>query len=89
MGWESARPRSRARKAILANATHCAICGGPLNPDAPPRTPWSSTVDHQQPRSRGGDHFDPANLRAAHLKCNSSRGDGTRKRPQPARSRRW
>lgn len=48
---------------IRANATECWICGqGPI-----PGDPW--TADHIQPG-------DPdSELRAAHLRCNSRRGD--------------
>ena len=80
---------ARARKAVLEHATHCAICGRPLNPDAPPRTKWSSSVDHIDPLSRGGDPLALDRLRPAHYGCNSRRGDGTKRKPEPARSRAW
>ena len=55
------------RAAILTQHPHCWRCGQPAN-----------TIDHIQPASRGGNLYDPANLRAACAHCNKSRGDGTR-----------
>jgi 5-methylcytosine-specific restriction endonuclease McrA len=87
----------RARKQVLAHASVCAICGRPLNPDAPPRSPWSTSVDHVIPLSamRGWDRADqakvatdPAYLRAVHLGCNSSRGN-RRLAPPRLTSRAW
>lgn len=56
-----------ARARVLAESTVCWICG----------RPGSDTVDHVVPVARGGSH-DAANLRPAHLGCNSSRGAGRR-----------
>ena len=65
--WKALRLR------IIAASTHCWLCREPLT-SAPWPSRWSSTVDHVVPRHHGGDVFDPDNLRAAHLGCNSSRG---------------
>jgi 5-methylcytosine-specific restriction endonuclease McrA len=54
----------------------CALCGRPIDLDAPPRTRWAFSVDHIVPLSAGGPALDPANLRAAHHGCNSRRGAG-------------
>jgi 5-methylcytosine-specific restriction endonuclease McrA len=45
----------------------CYWCGGP-----------AKTVDHLIPLAQGGARLDPANLVAACLPCNSSRGGQTR-----------
>lgn len=74
---------NKARAKALANATHCAICGQPLDHTAPPRTRWSPTVDHIVPRSQGGSILDPKNLRPAHYGCNSRRKDGQPRRRKP------
>ena len=69
----------KARKRVIANATHCAICGQPLVPDAAPRTRWSTSVDHVHPRSLGGPlvpHDWRLSLQAVHYGCNSRRGNG-------------
>lgn len=79
----------KARKAVLEHATHCAICGRPLVPDAPARSRWSSSVDHITPLSKGGHPHAIDGLRATHYGCNSRRGDGTKRKPEPARSRAW
>jgi len=73
----------KARKRVLDGAQVCAICGRPLDRDAPPRSRWSPSADHLLPVSRtiGMDDAtrralacDPQNLRAVHLGCNSRRG---------------
>ncbi len=56
----------------------CWLCG----------EPGARTVDHVVPLSRGGALLDPANLRAAHGRCNSSRGAGDRPVSSPT-SRVW
>jgi 5-methylcytosine-specific restriction endonuclease McrA len=66
------------RLQALRGATHCAICGGQLVPDAPPRSPMSSSVDHRVALANGGAPFDLSNLRVAHLGCNARRGTGRR-----------
>lgn len=72
----------RVRQIVLRTAEVCAICGRRLVSDAPPRSRWSSSVDHVVPLSRGGAPFDVGNLRATHYGCNASRGDGSgRRRP--------
>jgi hypothetical protein len=68
---------------VLRHATHYALCGGEFNPDAPPKSRWSKSVDHIIPFSQLA-HYDPAerhrlsvdpsNMRPAHLICNSKRG---------------
>lgn len=40
--------------------------------------PLSASVDMDPPKSLGGDDTNPNHLRAAHLLCNVSRGNGTR-----------
>lgn len=55
------------RAAVLAEATHCWLCGQPLT-SAPWPHPRSSTADHVTPGDSASE------LRAAHLGCNASRG---------------
>lgn len=95
--WSS-NPRLSNRKAYadLRSAVHrraalgepCAICGKPIDLDAPQwvvradgrrvRAPWSLEVDHVVPLARGGDAFDPANVQPAHRACNRRKGAGAR-----------
>lgn len=88
----------KARAKLLASATHCALCGQPLDHAAPARSRWSPTADHIVPLSQGGSLTAPSNLRAAHYGCNSARGNGVtvgkgtgRRKPSStsASSRRW
>lgn len=61
--------RAQNRRILLANATHCHICGQPARHDDP------LEADHITPVSRGGsDEF--SNLRPAHRSCNRRRGQG-------------
>ena len=82
----------RARADVIASAQVCAICGRPLNPDARPRTRWSTAVDHIVPRTAFG-HLDlatqrflcldPSNLQAVHQVCNGRKGKRAAKVVQP------
>jgi 5-methylcytosine-specific restriction endonuclease McrA len=56
----------KARKYVLAQSNICWLCG----------MPGATTVDHVIPRSHGGED-NVENLRPAHLRCNSSRGNRT------------
>ncbi|MDF2146355.1 hypothetical protein [Knoellia sp. p5-6-4] len=47
------------------------------------------SVDKVVPLSKGGNPFDPGNLRAMHLRCNSSRGNGDHGQNQPRTSTPW
>jgi 5-methylcytosine-specific restriction endonuclease McrA len=79
IAWQNARAR------VVKYATHCGLCGLPLVPDAPPRTRWSTSVDHRTPlhalnlSTAEGRALavNPANLVAAHYGCNSRRGSRT------------
>lgn len=86
----------KARAITIANATHCAICGQPLDHAADPRSRWAPSADHIVPPSQGGTHS-LGNLRAVHYGCNARRGNGTtrgkgtrqRRAPQAGTSRIW
>jgi hypothetical protein len=52
----------------------CWLCGGAVDPAAPPNTPTSATLDHVIPRSRGGGS-EAGNLRLAHRRCNVRRSN--------------
>lgn len=79
----------RARATAIAAARGiCQLCGYPLRPDAKPRTPWSTSVDHIKPLYLGGDPYAASNLRACHLRCNVRRPRPDVKQQQ-AQSRIW
>lgn len=52
----------------------CAICDRVIDPAAVFPDPWSASLDHRVPLSRGGKHT-RENARATHLHCNCSRGN--------------
>ena len=67
----------RARKKIFATQSVCAICGRPVNFDLRFPDPWSPTVDHIIPISKGGNPADIANMQLAHLQCNRLKSSKT------------
>jgi 5-methylcytosine-specific restriction endonuclease McrA len=78
-----ARRRARARAAETEKFTHreifdrdgwrCGICDKKIRKGLPSRHPRSASLDHVVPLSLGGSHT-RANVRAAHLDCNITRG---------------
>jgi 5-methylcytosine-specific restriction endonuclease McrA len=60
----------KLRSLLLSAAVTCAICGKGKEKDNP------FTIDHILPVSKKGSN-DPDNMRVAHLKCNSKRGNKT------------
>lgn len=53
----------------------CGICNQPVNPELEWPHPQSASLDHIVPLAQGGEHT-RANVRLAHLHCNTSRGVG-------------
>lgn len=51
----------------------CGICETPIDPGAKLPDPMSASIDHVIPISKGGTH-ERANVQAAHLHCNVSKG---------------
>ncbi len=62
----------------------CWLCDGAVDPDAPINSPGAGTVDHVVPKSRGG-RTEPQNLRLAHRRCNTNRGNDLPERDWPDR----
>ena len=75
-GWAKAT-YAKARKKIFASQSVCAICGRPVNFDLKFPDPWSATVDHIVPLSKGGNPADIANMQLAHLQCNRMKASKT------------
>jgi 5-methylcytosine-specific restriction endonuclease McrA len=71
------RPYKRLRRQVLAEESHCGICGGEIDSALKWPHPLSPTLDHVEPVSAGGDLLDRSNCRAAHFYCNSSRSNRT------------
>ncbi len=68
----------------------CWLCGQPIDYQLAWPDPASFSVDHQHPLSTHP-HLaeDPANLRASHLGCNSSRGQRPPRPGVGTTSRNW
>ena len=64
----------KAHKVAERDGWRCWLCDEAVDAEAPPDSPWSGTVDHVVPRSRGGKTV-PENLRLAHRRCNGTRGN--------------
>ena len=60
----------KAKKIIFSSQTICGICGRPVDFDKKFPDPWSATVDHIIPVTKGGDPASLENLQLAHLQCN-------------------
>ena len=58
----------------VRDGENCGICGLPVLFDVPPLHPAFASVDHVEPRARGGKNC-PDNLRLAHRWCNMKRND--------------
>jgi 5-methylcytosine-specific restriction endonuclease McrA len=75
----SGRPQGaaweRIRAIVMAEETHCHICGEHVDQTLNGRHPDGPTVDHVISLNEGGDPVARNNLRLAHLLCNS-RGGG-------------
>lgn len=71
--WGGRAARVLRRLTAETYGTTCHICGEPIDLAVAGPDPRAFTADHLVPRSRGGSD-DLANLRPAHLGCNSSRG---------------
>lgn len=84
MAHHSQRPFQRLRLAVLerdqwiCQVPHCRLASRHIL-RVPRRRmdPWSGSADMITPKSLGGSDMDINNLRAAHVSCNSARGNGT------------
>lgn len=91
--WSDARrDRYHRRRALIASAStgepvllaeiaerdgwRCGICERPVDTKERWPAPGSPSLDHVVPLSKGGAH-DPSNVRLAHVRCNSARGNRT------------
>lgn len=81
------RPYRRHRARVMANETHCWLCGEPVDKTLPRNHRMAGTADHITPVSLGGHPLGP--MRLAHRACNSRRGNGQPQRPPTRHSREW
>lgn len=74
--WGGRRVRQLAQAVVLMHGITCWLCHQPIDLRLAHPASGSLSVDHVVPRSRGGtDQL--ANLRPAHLGCNTGRGNRT------------
>lgn len=71
--WQRVRKRAIASKDPV-----CALCGNPIDMEAPPYSPLACEVDHIIPVSRGGAPYDIDNLQLTHSKCNRQKSNRIR-----------
>jgi 5-methylcytosine-specific restriction endonuclease McrA len=86
------RPWRRLQARVIRENSICWLCGAVVDKAIKWPDPLSPSVDHLVPLSMGGSLTDPRNVRLAHLRCNSSKGNGRRGKSAPdplPTSRRW
>ena len=79
--------RRQVRARVLAEETHCGICGQAVDKTLNHLDPLAAEVDEIVPVSRGGSPYERDNVRLAHRVCNQRRGDGRRERAKAAEGR--
>src|SRR5690625_6329913 len=62
------------RARVLAEETHCALCGEPVDTTLPARHPAAPEVDHMVPVARGGALYARDNAALIHRACNAWKG---------------
>lgn len=62
------------RKIIIQRNDYCALCGKPVDKSLKYPHPFSASVDHIKPVSKGGHPSNLSNLQLTHLVCNISKG---------------
>lgn len=73
MGSQNKTKRIEMEKAFSRQKGMCHLCGEPMNMSKNPNDGLRATADHIIPRSKGG--WIKGNIKAAHAKCNLSRGN--------------
>ena len=84
------KARERFKNEGRANDEPCWICGGAIDYDAEPRTPYSHTLDHVYTATKHPEYFhDEGNWRHAHASCNSRSGEANMTRECEELPRWW
>lgn len=68
-GWAKSSFQ-KAKKIIFSSQSVCGICGRPVDFSKVFPDPWSPTIDHIIPVSKGGDPASLENMQLAHSWCN-------------------
>ncbi len=85
--WWNRVARERKRLERDPSLAVCWLCGGDIEMELPYTHPRAFTLDHVVPLAAGGDMY--GETRPAHRECNSSRGDGRRKKDQKPTLLEW
>jgi 5-methylcytosine-specific restriction endonuclease McrA len=84
-GWAWRKLRAQ----VIAESSHCHLCGGPLYPDIPNPQRMATVVDHLVSLIEGGAPMERANLAAAHRICNQRKEAARRRQRRLNASRDW
>jgi 5-methylcytosine-specific restriction endonuclease McrA len=91
--YKNGHRRRQVRAQVLAEETHCWICGQVVDKTLHYLNGGAPQVDELLPVSLGGSPIDRTNCRLAHRNCNIRRGNGTKIRNSPTttikRVRQW
>lgn len=79
--------RRELRRRVLAEETHCGLCGQPVDRTLHHNDPGAPEVDEIIPVSLGGDPLARSNVRLTHRLCNQRRGNGMGERREAAAQR--
>lgn len=74
----SGRPWERAKAHVWQEETCCWLCSHPVDQTLPATHPASRTADHLHTLDHGGPPLARTNLRLAHRRCNTIRGNKLR-----------
>lgn len=73
MGKQNKEKRDAMIRAFRRQRGKCHLCDGPMNLSTDMQNPDRATADHVVPKSMGGKI--KGNIKAAHYRCNSARGN--------------
>jgi 5-methylcytosine-specific restriction endonuclease McrA len=86
MRYSAAYEVIRAADVFERDGWLCALCAEPVDAELCWPDPFSASLDHTIPLSRGGDHL-MSNVRCTHLRCNISKGAKIDARSAPEANR--
>lgn len=69
--------RRALRTRILAEETHCGLCGGEVDVTIKTPHPDSPEIDEIVPLSRGGDPLSRSNTQLTHRRCNRAKSNNS------------
>ena len=70
MAFANSHRRRQVVKRVLAEESHCALCGQPVDKSIPTPEPLSPEVDEILPVARGGSPYNRDNCQLTHRVCN-------------------